>query len=322
MKKRQCKHIFLFILILLSSLAGYAQIPVLADQFIVDPFQTNPAFAGTSRSTPIYLSARQQWIGIQAAPSAQLINGHVNLKARQSFYNPKGFLNRGDNSYGKVGVGGGIFNYSYGAFRQTGIHLAYSYHVFVGDGRLSLGLAPSMQQFNINKSDFIFADEGDPLIINQGSENLYFVDANAGMHYYQKNYYFGVSVIQLFGSSVKFGDLSYQPLDDFNANPHLSRTLYSYFGYKIMASDQIQIEPSVLVKYNQPEQLKFQLNARMYLFETFQAGVSWKYQESLSFFFGTTIGNMIFKYFFEAPYGAQMFNQYTSHQVLVGTIIK
>jgi len=300
-----------------------AQVSPLADQFLINPFLTNPAIAGTAKRAPLSIAARQQWLGIKGAPTWQSATWHTSLNAKKQHFNPRGFVNKGENAFGNVGIGGGVFNIKYGAISQVGIHIDYAYHIYLGNGRLSFGLAPLYQQYIINKSEFILPDgnDPDPLIDQEGKEIVHFIDVNAGVHYFSDKLFAGFSVVQLFNSSVSFGDLSFPTVGEFSENPWLARSFYLYGGITPAVSKNFILEPSLLLKYNRQNGFGFQVNLRATINENFQAGLLYHYKESAGFFAGVRIGDLIFRYQFEAPLGMAVLTRFTTNQVMVGYLM-
>jgi len=303
--------------------SAIGQITPLADQYLINPFLTNPALAGTSRYSPVSLSARRQWVGMPSAPVYEALTFHKSLLDKRKRFNPRGFLNRGDNSFGKVGVGGGVFNLQYGSIRQIGIHLDYAYHVYLDKGRLSFGLAPMYHQFIIDKSGFIPPDgtDPDPLLDNSGKEVIHFLDVNAGVHYYSDRFFAGLSVVQLLNSSVFFGDLSFVSTEDLWQNPWLSRSLYAYGGVTVALGDEVFLEPSVLAKYSERSGLDAQLNTTVTILENFQAGAYWRYDEAVGMIAGIRTGNLVFRYQGEIPIGNGGYLRLVTHQIMVGYLL-
>jgi type IX secretion system PorP/SprF family membrane protein len=301
----------------------HAQVSPLADQYLINSFLTNPALAGTGSKNPLSISARQQWLGMSGAPSWQSATYHRTLNARQQHFNPRGFVNKGDNQFGKVGLGGGLFSVKYGAISQVGMHLDYAYHVFLGTGRLSFGLAPMYFQYVINKSGFITPDgtTPDPMIDGDAREVLHFIDVNAGVHYSSGLAFAGFSAVQLFNSSVSFGDLSFPSLGEFSDNPWLARSFFLYGGVTPEISKNIVLEPSLVVKYNGKTGPGFQLNLKAIINENFQVGLLYQYQESAGFFAGVRFNDLIFRYQFELPIGSDMQARFTTNSILAGILL-
>ncbi|MCX6223356.1 MAG: type IX secretion system membrane protein PorP/SprF [Bacteroidia bacterium] len=312
------KRTYLLLLFACLAIVLQAQISPLSDQFLINPFFTNPAIAGTGSKAPLTIAARQQWLGFKGAPSWQSATWHSSLKSRKQYFNPWGLVNKGENAFGNIGIGGGLFNVKYGAISQIGLHLDYAYHVYLGKGRLSLGLAPMYYQFIIDKTGFLPPDGTgpDPLIDADVKEILHITDVNAGIHYYSDFVFAGFSVVQLFNSSVTFGKLSYTP--DSDKSSYMARSLYLYGGITPVLSENISLEPSVLMKYNAQSGFSFQTNIRATIFGNFQAGLLYRFRESGGFFAGVRVNDLLFSYQFELPLGNAGLSRFTTHQIMVG----
>jgi len=317
------KQVLILILALIPALRGVGQISPLSDQYLINPFLTNPAVAGTSRYAPLSLSARQQWLGMNGAPVYETLTYHKTMLARKQRFNPRGFLNRGDNAFGKVGLGGGAFNLSAGPISQVGVFLDYAYHVYLDQGRLSFGLAPMYHQFIINKSKLVPPDGSnpDPVLDNTGNEVLHFLDANAGIHFMGEHLTAGLSVVQMFNSGVWFGDLSFDTTETPWENSWLNRAFYTYAGYSFGLGNNVLLEPSFLLKYSTPAGLKPQANLICTINTNYQMGVFWRYQESIGFLAGIKAGQVIFRYQFESPAGAKVPVRFVSNQILAGYLL-
>jgi len=299
------------------------QITPLADQYLINPFLTNPAIAGTRSFSPVTLSVRQQGLDMPGAPVYETVTWHQSLLERRERFNPRGFLNRGENAFGKVGIGAGLFNIQYGFFRQIGIHTDYSYHVYLDKGRLSFGLAPVYHMLIIDKTSLSRPDPDiwDEVLDGDPTEIIHFLDVNAGIHYFSRRFFGGISVIQLLNSGVSFGGLSYLTGEDLWQNPWLSRSFYGYGGLAIELSDQLLLEPSALIKYSKRTGAGLQVHVSLTLYENFETGLFWRYNEALGLFAGFRSGSILFRYQFEAPAGKRMVSGFVANQVLVGYLI-
>jgi len=306
---------FLFALAWLLSTPALAQVHPLPDQYLLNLYQLNPAVAGTERYAPLTFNTRQQWMGWDGAPTSLSVTYHTRLRARGMFYTNRGFRNKGKNSFGKVGLGCGFFNYSYGAVSQTGIHLDYAYHVPLDMGRLAFGLAPSFFQFRINKfSDLVFVNPDEPLLDNT-NESILFIDFNAGVHYYSDEGYAGLSVIQLLGSKLKLSEIDF-PEENPSLNPDLAQTVYTYAGYFIKINRDIKIEPMVVAKYNIRNGFRFDINASLHLKDVFEAGFGYRWKEGFTALTGVRLTNLSIHYLFEMPSSKNLL-RYTSHTIQV-----
>ena len=96
-------------LALLTALSSYSQQPQVYNQFFMNPYIYNPAYAGVEGHTAFFVSYRDQWTNIESAPQLSDFSCHVPLK-------------------GGLALGGAAFNISQGllntsAIKGTGAYL-------------------------------------------------------------------------------------------------------------------------------------------------------------------------------------------------------
>jgi len=321
MRKIFCISVWL----LLLPLTLFGQIRPLADQYLMNFFQINPAVAGISRYDPLVINAREQGMKWDHAPASQSVTWQGKLFKEKAFYNPKGFLNRGQNAYGKVGIGAGLFNYSYGSVSQTGLHLDYAYHVFMGQGRLSFGLSPVLMLFRANFSDdsFVFDENPDDLWLPQGNDpiSLSILDFNAGVHYYSENLTLGFSCLQMFSSSISLkGEYGFPSTGGSIENPDLTRSLSGYGAWLFKISRDVRVEPMLMLKYNTNyiDPFRFDLTATAYIRDQFDTGFSYRWNEGIAAFCSVRVDKMHFRYLFELPLSGKTPRGFTAHMIQLG----
>ena len=71
------KYILISIATLLFSFSYWGQQTALNSQYMFNDFAINPAVAGTKNYTPLSLSFRRQWMGIDEAPVTQHLMAHT-----------------------------------------------------------------------------------------------------------------------------------------------------------------------------------------------------------------------------------------------------
>lgn len=296
---------------------SYAQINPVSDQYNLNLFQLNPAIAGTERYAPLTFNAHQQWMGWNGAPTMQNVSFHTRLRSKGLFFTPQGFRNKGKNSFGKIGLGGGFYNYSYGNVAHTGLHLDYAYHVILRKGRLAFGLSPTVTQFRIDKfRGLTFPDPTQPdPVLNDSTISLVFFDASAGMHYYSQDGYAGLSVVQLFGSAVRTRDYAFPTSEDPSLNPDFARTIYIYGGYFIRPTRDLTIEPMLLARYNMRSGMRFDLNTYVHFKENLMVGAGYRWKEGFNAMMGMRLDNFEARYQFEIPLTSQVPGSFTSHTI-------
>ncbi len=309
--KKNTIHIIL--LLLMPFFSGQSQTNAFSDQYLSNLFLLNPAVAGTGRYAQLSVQSRQQWVGWDGAPASQSVTFQSRVARSKNRFTPFGFVNKGRNTYSNVGAGGGFFHESYGVFGITGFHLDYSYNMFIGDGRLSFGLSPSF--FQVGTTSIIMTDPNDPYLSNPNKS--YFVDFNAGMHYFTKEGYAGFSLVQLANSSVQFGNYGYPGLEEPSLNPDLARSMYAYGGYFFTLSRELnlKVEPMGLIMLNGSGGFRFDVSTTVHLRDMFNAGVQYRYNRGISIFAGARLDNLSIRYLFEIPVSADIPGRFTSHTI-------
>ena len=305
--------LYLFLILLAPFSSVFSQVNSFSDQYLSNLFLLNPALAGTLQYGTLSVNSRQQWAGWDGAPASQSVTYHTKWARSDARFTPWGFVNKGKNKFSNVGVGGGFFHDSYGVFHLTGIHLDYSYHLFLNQGRLSFGLSTSA--FQIGTSSVVLPDPNDPYLENPNKS--YFVDFNAGIHYFNKQGYAGFSLVQLANSSVKFGNYGYPGNEKPSLNPDLARSVYAYGGYFFTLSQSLnlKIEPMALVKINATSGFRFDLSTTVHLSDMFHAGVSYRSKEGISLFTGVKLDNISLRYLFDIPVFTDVTGKFTSHTI-------
>ena len=222
-------------------------------QFLFNTYLINPAVAGTQVYTPILASYRQQWAGFDHAPTTYTISGHTLMP-------------------NKIGLGGIIFqDNTGGAISRTGAEVTGSYHVDLNNqDAVSFGLSLVGSQFKFDNSSLVVYDENDLALIGD-MESHFNVDANFGMMVYGSNYFFGFSFPQLLQTKLK---LESGASPDQNKN---ARHYYFMGAYKYYITNEIDVQPSALIKFTGASPVQFDVNAKV----TFQELQDWEGLPSL-----------------------------------------
>ena len=251
------KHILIGLSILIgtATFCNAQQIPH-HSQYMFNDFFINPAVAGTKSYQPIMVTARNQWVGLSDAPTTQTMSFHGS------------WINN-------MGLGLIIANDVTGPARQAGLQLAYSYHILLKDEiYLSLGLSGSVTQHILNKSTIDLDDPNDNALLTGNNETIV-PDASFGVYCYGKQFYFGIAAPQLFESKVDFNTS-----DQLETNS-LTRHYYMHAGYKFKTGDDIEIEPSLLIKGIKNAPFQFDINTKVIVKEFAWLGCSYRSMESI-----------------------------------------
>ena len=142
------KNILTFTLLLLALSTFKSQQIGITSQYLLNDFSINPAVAGTKTYSPLSVSFRRQWTGIDEAPVTQNLMYHTSLGE-------------------SAGIGGHVFNDASGPSRRTGFNTTFAYNIKTSKKtNLSFGLSGSLTQFSINRDRLITEIPNDIAIVN------------------------------------------------------------------------------------------------------------------------------------------------------------
>ena len=300
----QHKYITPLILLLVAGLTGRThgqQLPIYS-QYTFNKVLLNPAAAGSDGYTTINLVAREQWVGFKGTPKTHALTLDSRLLPN-SFINKNPSVRRkqrlGSRS-GRVGWAAHVFNDHNGPLDRTGIEGTYAYHLAINQGQLSFGLSALFYQFKLNKDKIELGDqEIDPLLDGLRG-TIYIPDANMGVYYTSATIYGGISVMQLFQSSIHFGD------DE--SNYRLKRNYNLLAGYYYNITPAIALEPSVLVKIPTSSKPQLDINAKVYYKTNYWGGLAWRTRNAIVIYMGARFDRYFIGYGFDynfSPIGRQ-----------------
>ena len=269
------------------------QLP-LYSQYTENGFLFNPAMAGSRIYTPLRLTIRNQWTGIEDAPTTQALSIHRNFGERCTTCDAVGNpLARRSNQRG-MGLGAYIFNDKAGAISRTGFEFSYAYHLefnrqYYGKRgtRLSFGLGGVFYQY---KFDHNYYPVGDPL--NTGADIVsYIPDANFGVYLYNNDYYVGLSIAHLFESSVKMGDTK-------SNSDIMLRHYYLTAGYTFNINNQVALEPSAIVRRTVDSDNYIDITTKLYV-RSFWLAVSYRSNKQIVGMLGVNFAKYYFGYSYD-----------------------
>jgi len=292
----------------------------------MNAFLLNPANAGHEGYTSINLTVREQWVGLKDAPSTVALSAQTRMLKNSFIARSKSIRKRRKamSRSGKVGYGIYIFNDQNGAFRRTGLQLAYSYHIALRRSQLSFGLSLNTFQYAIDpdkvRLEYLTSDE-QKLITN---DSKYITDGNFGAYYSDKNIYAGFSVLNLFESNFKFGNRE-------GADFRMERNYLLMAGYRFDLVDYVFIEPSFLFKFSENVVIQNDLACRLFYKDEYWGGIAYRTGSgsrvssesvsgrgsSLIFMLGAKVQKFNIGYSFDYTFSSISKNTYGSHEIIL-----
>ncbi|MDA3912522.1 MAG: type IX secretion system membrane protein PorP/SprF [Bacteroidales bacterium] len=278
---------FVFIILFLGvSFSLFAQQLPLYSQYMFNKLLINPAITGSEEGIPIRLTARQQWVGVDNAPSTQIVSGHYQLRNET------------------MGIGGIIFADRFGPESRIGIQANYAYilPIFNKSTRLAFGLSFQVFQYQIDYNQLITLEENDPAI-NFNKENSWLPESDFGLYLYGENYYVGISANQMIELQMKIGG-EYAEMNT------LKRHYHVLMGYQAQISQLFALEPSVLIKATESTPVQLDLNLKAIYKKDYWAGVSYRTSGDIVCLIGLTFEE--FEFGFATDFATSSLSHYQS----------
>ncbi len=297
----------------MTAIPAFAQQEPVFSQYTMNQFLINPAFAGSEGFTSFNLTARQQWLGFEDAPMTQAISGQTRI-TKTSYVSKSRSVRKSRKRRrpsGKIGLGGYIYNDQNGPIGRTGLEFSYAYHLFVGDGQLSLGMSLSAYQFRINTSELQTAEENDPLL-NAARESMFIPDGSVGIFYMYQPFYVGLSAKNLFQAAVKFGG------DNSFSDYQQVRHYYLTSGYRYDMKNDFEIEPSILLKTTESFNLQADVSVKGYYKRDYWLGFSYRTGNAFITMVGVKVDKLYFGYAFDYSLNDIQRISYGSHEIMIG----
>ena len=205
---------------------------------ILNPYYHNPAYGGTTSYSEISLGSRYQWL-------SKDLNGQTPITNYLSFYSPiNKHHTRGNSKKGSWNtVGLNVSHDKASANRLFSSQFSFAHNLPVTEsGRISGALSLGFLQFKTDGTDFILADDVDPVL--NGIGKMSSLNLTAGLWYYTKFMYAGISMKQVLSTLRVTNSNGVAPLDK-----HYSALAGTHFPLNahidLMASINTKLIPNV-----------------------------------------------------------------------------
>lgn len=257
---------------------GAQQLPQFS-QHMYNKQLLNPAVTGSEMFMVAYFTHRSQWVGFGNAPSTQLLGFHSSI-------NHKNF-----------GLGGYLFNDSYGPFGNIGVNGSYAYHMELNrKTKLGFGIAGIVSQFSTDGNKMKLYDDVDPLLDISVADSRLKYNGSAGLLLYNDLYYIGISGLNI----IPQNDPIFSSIDTPGNLPTVQH--YNLIGGFGIGLDKLNtIYPSVLVKYIQNNPIQTDFNIRYIHEGVIELGISYRTGDAIVGMFNLYVMdgmNLIYSYDF------------------------
>jgi type IX secretion system PorP/SprF family membrane protein len=174
----------------------------------------------------------------------------------------------------KLGLGLTLVNDKIGVHRNLSAMTNYAYHIRTGTSSyLSMGLQAG---FHSTRSDYASLNgaSNDPKLNDINISETFF-DVGAGIYFRSPRFHAGLSAPELLPNKVSLSDTVSVQLDRAN--------LFFFSKYKIIVSENMALEPGLLLKYLPDLPLSYDINLSMIYRDVLSLGLSYRKKESVDF---------------------------------------
>ncbi|HTL82291.1 MAG TPA: type IX secretion system membrane protein PorP/SprF [Bacteroidia bacterium] len=289
------KKYFLLLLTCIGTFAGekiFAQQDPQFSQYMFNPLNMNPGYAGSRGVMNGALVYRNQWTGFDGAPTTEVLA--VNAPSRK----------------GKVGLGLEVMNDHLGPKNSTGAYLDYAYRLPCGKGKLAFGLGAGVVSYHVDWNKVTYKDAGDGFD-NLNVTKLTKPDFKFGIYFNNKNFYISASTTHINREVYSMQD---------TLKVTMSQHSYLAFGRAFQLSDNFLFSPSIMIRSaNGIRQGTADLNLNFKLKNILWFGVSVRTEKSLVAMFQYNINDK-FKigYSYDMTMSKLRTYQSGTHEIVLG----
>lgn len=279
----------------LPALRSIAQFDPMFTQYMFNELFINPAYSGSRECLSITGLAREQWIGLDGAPSTQTLSIHAPV------FNQK------------MGIGLTLLNEGIGVSKRTGVNLNGSYRIKMDKSWLSFGLqlgvvsvSEDLAKLNLQTDNQFMVNTGRKMAPNLGF----------GVYYNAPKWYLGLSIPRMIQNHLSTTSGGATVENNFNPED------FHYFltaGSIHALGSSVTLRPNVMVKAVSGAPVELDLSANLLFNDFIWAGLAYRTGDAASIFIGAYFTKQLrFGYAYDYTLSAlQDFNT-GSHELMLG----
>lgn len=295
------KKLILVFYALATGISGFSQQERQVSHYMYDHVSINPGSAGSIDMVSAHAIIRQQWAGIDGAPTDFILNLSAPFKLGSTHH----------------GAGISVWRDELGFNQDIDLTASYAYQFSVGGGRLGLGISGNFINREINAEwNPVHTSPDDDMAIPSNEENDFAIDLGAGLFYQTDELYVGLSSTRLLESSFEYQKST---TGTGVTEETLKRHFYLTAGYTLpLPNPSLEFLPSVFVA-STLDITKIDLNATLLYNKKFWAGVSYRVGSDVVGMLGINIFNGVkIGYAYDFQTSALSNTSKGSHEILVG----
>ncbi|MEQ8324923.1 MAG: type IX secretion system membrane protein PorP/SprF [Vicingaceae bacterium] len=252
------KKLLTYLFIVAISVAGVkAQQDPLYTQYMFNPLNYNPAYAGNKSILSAALVYRNQWAGIQGAPKIVTFAAHSPLKNKN------------------MGVGFEVTNDKIGPTNNISVQASYAYRIRVSKiskGKLGFGVKAGVYNSSINWNEINYKDAGDGLVLS-AKQSYTTPIFDFGLYYHKTNRVFAGATFQNLNSPSQ--GIKYDGRSTAEESKLYSAMVLTY-GRIVEVNDRVVFRPSFLFRSTFRTSPVLDVNMSLLFDGVFWAGLSYR----------------------------------------------
>jgi type IX secretion system PorP/SprF family membrane protein len=249
--------ILVYSILFIFALPVVAQFSPQYNSYMLDGLVVNPAYTGSRECLSAVGLHSSQWVGFDGAPTSDFLSVHSPLNNRHS-------------------IGINIMNDRLGVRNLTSILPSYAYHLKISNTKkLAFGVNAGINLFQVRNTDVKTYNQDNVFQQNIKSRSL--PSIGAGLYYYTKKFYLGVSAPTLFSnefSSVPSENSAFRLKSK-------EMVLILSTGGTINITEDFVWKPSFLLKSILAGVHQTDVNSIIYYKEKVSAGVSYRHKDAI-----------------------------------------
>jgi len=262
-------------------------------QYILNNYILNPALSGIENYTDLKLSYRNQWSGINGAPTTMYLSVQGPINKQDYRTTATSFQIPGENPRGEAywedytapephsGIGMIVLNDKTGYINRTSVYGTYAYHKGIsGRTSLAVGFMGGFTNVSLDRSkiDWATLDPNDPAIgYNDGELKKLSPEVGAGLWLYSKNYFLGASVLNIIPGKAEF-------VANDNYGSTFSPQYFVTGGYRFLMDGDMSVLPSALIQMSNGLPIQAHLNVKLQYMDLVWFGGSYRFSDELGGF--------------------------------------
>ncbi|PCJ26179.1 MAG: hypothetical protein COA97_06430 [Flavobacteriales bacterium] len=219
------KKILLIIVLFTGMLQSFGQQDPQYSLYMFNPLGVNPGYAGSREVLSTVLVHRSQWMGIEGAPTTQVLAINTPLKNK------------------RMGVGLQFVNDEIGPHTTQNLSASYAYRIKIGRGKLAFGLRAGIINYNYNWNKIEYIDQED-VIPETAPESFMRPNFDFGLYYNTRTFYMGMAVDHI--NTAQFNLLSNQ--DTIYSAARAYANLKITIGKAFVLNDNLVLKTSFLLR--------------------------------------------------------------------------